>query len=58
MTYKHFLVEVTAYIKCLLYIPKRQPFNMFHQTGKTNSNVKLYVKRVFITDDFKELIPI
>ena len=26
MAYKHFLVEVTAYIKCLLYIPNGSPF--------------------------------
>ncbi len=39
----------------LFYIPKKAPFNLFfadHQPG-----VKLYVKRVFITDDEKELLP-
>lgn len=57
MAYKHFSVEGSASIKGLLYIPKRSPFNMFQQTEKTKCNVKLYVKRVFITDDFKELMP-
>lgn len=39
----------------LLYIPEQPPFDLFNPERK--SRLKLYVKRVFITDDCEELIP-
>ena len=39
----------------LFYIPKKAPFDMFHV--EYHPGVKLYVKRVFITDEDKELMP-
>ncbi len=39
----------------LFYIPKKAPFDLFHFNYQPG--VKLYVKRVFITDDEKELLP-
>ncbi|MFW2235122.1 molecular chaperone HtpG [Aliarcobacter butzleri] len=40
----------------LFYIPKIAPMDMYRTDFQ--SGVKLYVKRVFITDDEKELLPI
>jgi molecular chaperone HtpG len=37
-------------------VPKKAPFDMYYSDYK--AGVKLYVKRVFITDDEKELMPI
>jgi len=39
----------------LFFIPKKAPFDLFQMDYKPG--VKLYVKRVFITDDEKELLP-
>ncbi|MBE2984300.1 molecular chaperone HtpG [Campylobacter sp. RM9344] len=39
----------------LFYVPGSEPFDLFRVDYQ--SGVKLYVKRVFITDDAKELLP-
>lgn len=44
-------VEYTA----LLFIPSLKPFDLFHPDRKRR--VKLYVKRVFITEDNVDLVP-
>jgi molecular chaperone HtpG len=51
----HTKAEGTNEYNTLFYIPKKAPFDLYRADYR--SNVKLYVKRVFITDDDKELLP-
>ncbi|WP_299384033.1 molecular chaperone HtpG [Helicobacter sp. UBA3407] len=51
----HTKVEGTLEYTTLFYIPQSAPFDLYRVDYK--SGVKLYVKRVFITDDDKELLP-
>jgi len=54
--YIHTKAEGTLEYTTLFYIPKKAPFDLYNVDYKPG--VKLYVKRVFITDDDKELMPV
>ncbi|MBD5164561.1 molecular chaperone HtpG [Helicobacter sp.] len=55
LSWIHTKVEGTLEYTTLFYIPQNAPFDLYRVDYK--SGVKLYVKRVFITDDDKELLP-
>lgn len=55
LLWTHTKAEGTIEYTTLFYIPSSAPFDLFRVDYQ--SGVKLYVKRVFITDDEKELLP-
>jgi len=57
MTQTHFIAEGEVTFKSLLFVPNTQASESFNSYGKDTENIKLYVRRVFITDDFKDMMP-
>lgn len=55
MCWFHTQAEGTMEYTTLFYVPSQAPFDLYRADYKPG--VKLYVKRVFITDDAKELLP-
>ena len=53
--YLHTQAEGTMEYTTLFYVPSQAPFDLYH--AEYQPGVKLYVKRVFITDDEKDLMP-
>ena len=56
LLYIHTKAEGTQEYTTLFYIPAKAPFDMYHADYKPG--VKLFVKRVFITEDDKDLLPV
>ncbi|HLI12164.1 MAG TPA: molecular chaperone HtpG [Alphaproteobacteria bacterium] len=51
----HYQAEGTLAYTALLFVPGQRPFDLFHPERK--GHLRLYVKRVFITEDAPELLP-
>ena len=52
----HLSAEGTSEFKALLFLPKQAPFNLLMPEVQKRG-LQLYVRRVFITDECKELVP-
>lgn len=55
LAHVHSRVEGTNEYTMLLYVPARAPFDMWDREAK--HGVKLYVRKIFITDDAEQLMP-
>jgi molecular chaperone HtpG len=49
-------IEGTFEARALLYIPGKAPFDLYHRE-RLHNGVQLYVRRVFIMDECRELLP-
>merc|ERR1712038_551927 len=57
LTHTHFIAEGEVTFKSLMFIPVQQPSESFNKYGSHDEQIKLYVRRVFITDDFADMMP-
>ena len=55
LAYVHARVEGKQEYTQLLYIPSRAPFDLYDRESR--HGIKLYVRRIFIMDDAKQLLP-
>ena len=57
LAYSHFKAEGDVEFKAILYIPERPSPDYYDNYYSRASALKLYVRRVFISDEFDELLP-
>jgi len=53
----HFVAEGEVTFKSILFVPDAAPSGLFNDYGTKTSHIKMFVRRVFITDDFTEMMP-
>ncbi|XP_044475326.1 endoplasmin homolog [Mangifera indica] len=58
LAWSHFTAEGDVEFKAILFVPPKAPHDLYESYYNTQkSNLKLYVRRVFISDEFDELLP-
>ncbi|XP_039000345.1 endoplasmin homolog [Hibiscus syriacus] len=58
MAWSHFTAEGDVEFKAVLFVPPKAPHDLYESYYNTNkANLKLYVRRVFISEEFDELLP-
>ncbi|XP_008808636.1 endoplasmin homolog [Phoenix dactylifera] len=58
LAWSHFTAEGDVEFKALLFVPPKAPQDLYESYYNTQkSNLKLYVRRVFISDEFDDLLP-
>lgn len=57
LAYTHFTAEGEIEFKAILFIPQSAPYDLFENYYGRSAALKLYVRRVLITEEFEELMP-
>lgn len=57
LSWSHFTAEGEAEFTGLIFIPERAPYDQFEKFYEKKSEVKLYVRKVLVNDEFEDLLP-
>lgn len=57
LTWTHFKAEGDVDFTAILFVPERSNFDQFDRFYEKKSELKLFVRRVLINDEFEDLIP-
>lgn len=57
LTWIHFKAEGEIEFKSILYIPGKAPHDLYSRFENKNADIKLYVRKVLISDDFEDFLP-
>jgi len=57
LTYTHFTAEGDIEFKSILFIPTHSSHDLFENYYGSNGQMKLYVRKVLISDSFEDLMP-
>ena len=57
LSWSHFTAEGEAQFTGLIFIPERAPYDQFQKFYEKKSEVKLYVRKVLVNDEFEDLLP-
>ncbi|XP_019156559.1 PREDICTED: endoplasmin homolog [Ipomoea nil] len=58
LSWSHFTAEGDVEFKAVLFVPPKAPQDLYESYyNSKKSNLKLFVRRVFISDEFDELLP-
>ena len=55
ITWSHFTIEGDVEFKSILVIPSKAPSNLYESFYSTKENLKLCVRRIFISNQFEKL---
>ena len=57
LAYTHFSAEGEVSFKSILFVPKTAPTDIFQNYKKQSDSIKMYVRRVFISEPVQDLVP-
>ena len=57
LAWTHFNAEGDVEFKAVLFVPPKAPHDLYENYYSNKSFLKLYVRRVFISEEFDELLP-
>jgi len=58
LAHTHFSAEGEIEFRAIMYVPRNAPFDLMENySGGVSSQLKLYVRRVLITEEFTDLMP-